>query len=101
MLWFAADMWGLTCGSWYSDIEFVNDTESVDKSADNWLSTIGGESISISRDPSWSDASPSGESTAANCSDISVESNDQYVHVADDLHNRYQIAKWQKLHEEF
>ena len=40
-------------------IEFGNDTESLGKSADNWLSTIGEESISASKGPFWFDASSS------------------------------------------
>ena len=44
-----------------SGIEFGNDTESVGKSAGNWSSTIGEESISVSRDPFWFDVSPAME----------------------------------------
>ena len=44
-----------------SGIEFGNDTESVGKSAGNWLSTIGEESISVYRDPFWFDVSPAVE----------------------------------------
>ena len=48
------------------------DTKSLGKSADNWLSTIGKESIATSRGSFWLDASSSLVSATVNGSDTGV-----------------------------